>query len=207
MFLHFVIETARRRGIVRLFDNNVTTYGSSFFISFGEKRKSITGGHRSSIDREKRECFPNRRRNLRFATVNFIRVSRTDSTQDNPNYRCCKLQIKGWEGWRTGNFVIPFPVVSRKTHCPWRRMIEFYRHCYICIYIFPALRFITLQRIYIIPNNSIRARSIFPFNPDLSHCVARGNVSRADHLSPPYLERKLNEIARSRYRVKENKKK
>lgn len=65
MFLHFVIETARRRGIVRLFDNNVTTYGSSFFISFGEKRKSITSkienrGHRSSIDREKRECFPNR---------------------------------------------------------------------------------------------------------------------------------------------------
>lgn len=86
-------------------------------------------------------------------------------------------------------------------------MIEFYRHCYICIYIFSALRFITLQRTYIIPNNSIRARSIFPFNPDLSHCVARGNVSRADHLSPPYLERKLNEIARSRYRVKENKKK
>lgn len=66
-------------------------------------------------------------------------------------------------------------------------MIEFYHDYYI--YIFPALRFTTLQRTYIIPNNSIRARSIFPFNPDLVHRVARGNVSRADHLSPPSLPR------------------
>lgn len=128
---------------------------------------------------------------------------RVDST-----YRDHRLQIKKWEGRGTGNFAIPFPVVSRKTHSPWRRMIEFYR-VYYTVYYFLCTSFDHVATCMRYPyNNTIyygHARFFHSPWPRPSRGSRQRVACRRSSLTAAR-QRKLNEIAWSRYRVEKKRK-